>query len=360
VPVVVALAGRVSADSVRVTGPTDYWFHYTEQRVFSARTFSVDGYWSDPMLWLFTADGVLLAQNDDWYGLQSRLEVPLQAGSYRLRAGVCCGNPDQWWQGVRYDLWTADVAVAATSTTVALTTTEPSTTTTPQTTTTEVASTTTSVAVTTTTVEPSTTSTSVVQSTTTVEQTTTVPVIVSTTWLPPTTTSFPTLTTFGTTTTVAAPTTTSTVYEQTTTVPAPPATTTTQPAPPVTPLRTSTTTSLLPSTTTSTLPPTTTTEPDRGPVPVVTVPPVVTPENVADIAQVVEDLTPEQVEELVLVLNTATAEVKKEFEEEVNVFAGGFDNYVPADSKIPVGERRVLVAIGATTLATAGAVRRKN
>ncbi|NDF97294.1 MAG: SDR family oxidoreductase, partial [Proteobacteria bacterium] len=45
-----------------------------------------------------------LAQNDDHYGLQSRLEVQVEPGWYRLRAGVCCGNPDAWWSGVQYDL----------------------------------------------------------------------------------------------------------------------------------------------------------------------------------------------------------------------------------------------------------------
>lgn len=345
-PVVVALAGRVSADSVRVTGPTDYWFHYTEQRVFSARTFSVDGHWSDPMLWLFTADGVLLAQNDDWYGLQSRLEVPLQPGSYRLRAGVCCGNPDQWWQGVQYDLWTADVAVAATSTTVESTTTEPSTTTTVQTTTTEVASTTTSVDVTTTTVEPSTTSTSVVQPTTTESSTTTSTVPVPTTTVPPETVPDTTAQLETTTTSTPNTTTTVSVVTTTTSVPPVPTATTTTTVPPLPTVTTTTTT------TTTTLPVTTTTF-SRA------VEPIVEPEQIAELVDELDTLTEEELVTVVAALNEAPTEIRKQFETQVNVYSGKFDSYVPAGSKVPVSERRVLVAFAGTALASAGAVRRK-
>lgn len=307
------------------------------------------------MLWLFDQQGVLQAANDDWFGLQSFIERELEPGSYRLRAGVCCGDPNRWYDGVSYDVST-NVAVVpqttgtTTTTTVETTTTELATTTTVEPTTTSVESTTTSVAVT----------------TTTVEQTTTVPVIVSTTWEQPptTTTTSPTQSTFGTTTTVAAPTTTSIPFEQSTTVPVTVASTTTQPAPAATTPRTTTTTpalpSVVPSTTTSTtVLPTTTTE-NREPVLVITVPPIVTPENVVELVANIDDLAPEQITELVNALNEADTSVKKTFEEEVNVYSGEFDNYVPADSKIPVKERRVLVAIGATALASSGAVRRRN
>lgn len=347
IPIVLAFASNVNADSVRVTGPTDYWFSFTERSLFSVRTFAVDGYWSDPMLWLFDQQGVLQAQNDDWFGLQSFIERELEPGSYRLRAGVCCGDPNRWYQNVSYDVSTNVSVVPQTTATTTTTTVE--TTTTQQSTTT--------------TVEPTTTST--VEPTTTVEQTTTVPVIVSTTWEQPstTTTTSPTPSTFGTTTTVAAPTTTSTSLEPPTSALAPPVTTTTQPAPAATSPRTTTTIPPLPSvvpttTTTTTTPPVPTTE-NREPVPVVTVPAVVTPENVVELVANIDDLAPEQITELVNALNEADTSVKKTFEEEVNVYSGEFDNYVPADSKIPVGQRRVLVAIGATTLASSGAVRRR-
>lgn len=54
-------------------------------------------------------------------------------------------------------------------------------------------------------------------------------------------------------------------------------------------------------------------------------------------------------------LSDAPVEVKEEFEAEVNIFSGSFDNYVPNGSKVDVGERRVLVAITATVSAAASA-----
>lgn len=55
-------------------------------------------------------------------------------------------------------------------------------------------------------------------------------------------------------------------------------------------------------------------------------------------------------------LSDAPTEVKEEFEEQVNVFSGDFDNYVPSGSTIPVEDRRVVVAVTAVTLAAAAPV----
>lgn len=55
-------------------------------------------------------------------------------------------------------------------------------------------------------------------------------------------------------------------------------------------------------------------------------------------------------------LSEAPTEVKEEFEEQVNVFSGDFDNYVPSGSTIPVEDRRVVVAVTAVTLAAAAPV----
>jgi len=55
-------------------------------------------------------------------------------------------------------------------------------------------------------------------------------------------------------------------------------------------------------------------------------------------------------------LSEAPTEVKEEFEEQVNVFSGDFDNYVPSGSTIPVEDRRVVVAVAAVTLAAAAPV----
>ena len=84
----IALSTTVKAENPRVTAPTDFWFYYEEPTTFFARTYEVNGSWSDPMLWLYDTSGILIASNDDWFGLQSRIEIQVQAGWYRLRAGV--------------------------------------------------------------------------------------------------------------------------------------------------------------------------------------------------------------------------------------------------------------------------------
>lgn len=47
-------------------------------------------------------------------------------------------------------------------------------------------------------------------------------------------------------------------------------------------------------------------------------------------------------------LDLSTDEAKQEFEDQVNIFDGSHDDYVPLGSKITVGERRTIVA--ATTI----------
>jgi len=54
----------------------------------------------DSMLWLYDGQGALLAANDDsWtehtggHSLASTIRISLPAGDYRVRAGVCCGDP---------------------------------------------------------------------------------------------------------------------------------------------------------------------------------------------------------------------------------------------------------------------------
>jgi hypothetical protein len=48
-------------------------------------------------------------------------------------------------------------------------------------------------------------------------------------------------------------------------------------------------------------------------------------------------------------LSDESKEIKETFEEEVNIFEGGFDDYVPQDSLVDVGTRRVITAV--TTIA---------
>lgn len=69
------------------------------------------------------------------------------------------------------------------------------------------------------------------------------------------------------------------------------------------------------------------------------------------IAANIDTLTGEQLEQIAEVVSQAPVEVKREFEEQVNIFGGGLDSYVPADSNVTVGQRRALVAVGAVLAA---------
>lgn len=83
-------------------------------------------------------------------------------------------------------------------------------------------------------------------------------------------------------------------------------------------------------------------------------------EAVAVIADNLENLTATELEAIARTVSAAPTEVKREFEEQVNIFGGGLDSYVPADSNVTVGQRRALVAIGAVlTAAPIVAARRK-
>ena len=69
------------------------------------------------------------------------------------------------------------------------------------------------------------------------------------------------------------------------------------------------------------------------------------------IAANIDTLTAEQLDEVARVVSQAPTEVKKAFESEVNIFGGGLDSYVPADSNVTVAQRRALVAVGAVLAA---------
>lgn len=75
----------------------------------------------------------------------------------------------------------------------------------------------------------------------------------------------------------------------------------------------------------------------------------VTVEQAAVIFETLNDtpLTDEQIEAVTEALNDAPDEIKQEFEEQVNIFSNGFDNYVPLGSHISVKARRVLIASSA-------------
>ena len=333
-----------------VSAPTDYWFNFTEPTVFVATTYQSGDLPSDPQLWLYAGDSQeYFVSNDDSIGLQSHIEVTLEPGVYRLRAGTCCWEPDVWrkWDNtwnIQYELYFTGLQSNPT-------TTEPETTTT------------TTIQETTTTWEPTTTSTEPTTTTTTTVPPTTVPV----TEAPPTVT-----------TTSSSTTTTPTIGSTTVLATVPPTTT----LPPTTTTST-TTTSLAPTATATTsipptVPPTTTTlppsdsppPPDASPAELVAYLDTVTPEalatlNTEEITQLVDDianadLTDAQAEQIAQALTDAPAEVKEAFQEAINVFGGQFDSYVPTGSTVPVGTRRTLIAVTTATFAASTPISRKN
>jgi hypothetical protein len=113
----------------------DFYFQITETQTLTVRTYAWQ-FGIDSMLWLYNSSNQVIAQNDDYFGLDSYISINLQPGTYRLRAGVCCGDPDAWY-GSSYTIEAnlqSTVAPSTTTTTVPPTTT--TTTTVPTTTTT--------------------------------------------------------------------------------------------------------------------------------------------------------------------------------------------------------------------------------
>ena len=429
------------AESFTTTGANDYFFTLEQSQLFTVRTYAWQ-YGIDSMLWLYDENNNLIAANDDWYGLDSNISMNLNAGTYRLRTGVCCGDPNRWYR----ESYVVDVNIApsnapstttttsttsSTTSTTTTTTTSTTTTTEPPTTTTE-STTTTSTEPQTTTTSTSTTSTTVPEPSTTLVENTTSTTTTST--VPPAPEPIVEVPTGTTTTTTEAPMPEETIPEETTTT-TEPETTTTETYPETT----------VEETTTTTLEPNL--EPHLGPMTEEQVAAVVeelttiteiTPEVLNEVVSalnsdsiteeqvqaivdaVVENLdtlteiTPEVLDEVLNILESdsvtdkqvqeivdtilatdinsdqatqlatsaavlesitgdqasevfasidtgelsgeeaaaivealleAPTEVKEAFEEEINVFEGGFDEYVPTDSTISVGARRVVVAV---------------
>ena len=63
------------------------------------------------------------------------------------------------------------------------------------------------------------------------------------------------------------------------------------------------------------------------------------------------NITEEQGEKIVETVQVANKKVRRSFEENVNVFAGKFDSYVPLNSKINVEDRRTVVAVSVVSTA---------
>ena len=84
---------------------------------------------------------------------------------------------------------------------------------------------------------------------------------------------------------------------------------------------------------------------------------VISTEQAAEIFEVLDvgALSDTQTEELIAAIESAPTEIREEFEDTIDIFGEGLDDYTPTGSTIPVGERRTLIAVTAgITLAAAG------
>ena len=78
--------------------------------------------------------------------------------------------------------------------------------------------------------------------------------------------------------------------------------------------------------------------------------------TVEDIKQLVNDdnfdtLDDDQIAIIAEALSDESDEVKEVFEEEVNIFDGATDEYVPSGSTVSVAERRIIIAATAVVMA---------
>jgi hypothetical protein len=108
----------------------DFYFEIDGLQTLTVRTYASQ-YGIDSMLWLYNQNGSIIASNDDYYGLDSYISINVGTGTYRLRAGVCCNNPEAWYGNsyfIETNLESTNETTTTTSTSAA--TTIPTTTTT--------------------------------------------------------------------------------------------------------------------------------------------------------------------------------------------------------------------------------------
>jgi len=388
------ISSPVKADSYTTSGANDFYFTFDEPQNFSVRTYAQQ-YGIDSMLWLYDSQDNVLTANDDYYGLDSNISINLQPGTYRLRTGVCCGDPNRWY-GQSYSFETSTSLISNQTTTTTTTTTLAPYLNNPQNL--EVTSTNESkVYLSWTAPEQSNVeveryaifwSCNNWESGFAISSTTTSAIIenlesdqsckfkvradndslsVYSGWsnevigltLPTTTTTTTTTTTLPPTTTTV-PVTTTTLFFQLPLVTTTTTTTTTTTVAPTTTTTTTTTSS------TTTIPPTTTTLP-------AVITEEITPDQAVDVAtspEVLKEISKEDAQEVFDAIDTSTIteeekgeiieavqnapdEVKEAFEGEINIYAEGFDEYVPVGSEISVKNRRTLLAaMGAVSAIT--------
>ena len=89
---------------------------------------------------------------------------------------------------------------------------------------------------------------------------------------------------------------------------------------------------------------------------------VVTTEQAQQIFEALDitELDNTQVAELIAAIESAPTEIREEFEDTIDIFGEGLDDYTPTGSNIPVGERRTLIAatVGLTLAAAGTRIRR--
>jgi hypothetical protein len=118
------------ADSFRTEGASNFYFELEAGTTFTLRTYAQQ-YGIDSQLWLYNSNNQVVAVNDDYYGLDSYISYAVQqAGTYRLRTSICCGNPDAW-RGTFYIIETSFTPTVVPVTTTTSTTTTTTTTTLP-------------------------------------------------------------------------------------------------------------------------------------------------------------------------------------------------------------------------------------
>jgi hypothetical protein len=75
----------------------DFYFTSQEPMTLTIRTYAQQ-YGIDSMLWVYDEQNTLITANDDWFGLDSFVSFQMTPNvNYRLRAGVCCGDPERWY-----------------------------------------------------------------------------------------------------------------------------------------------------------------------------------------------------------------------------------------------------------------------
>ena len=79
-------------------------------------------------------------------------------------------------------------------------------------------------------------------------------------------------------------------------------------------------------------------------------------------AEIIEEidydkLSNDQIEQVAEAIQEADDEIKEAFEEEVNIFAGATEQYVPLGSTVSVEDRRVIIAVQSAGIALAAAAR---